>query len=206
MEPSRNRFRPQRHNILWMKSEAQLPIGFSGLSVVDPPSSPEISTGPRRPPAREAGSDPRPPLRRRAGSPRPRPPGALPGRSARPSPGPSGAASCAEHDGKTRTTARSRPPAQALWTPENGKPDSSRVPAGFQPEKNLPFQDLASSPPRPRLCAPFPPDPGVWGTRPKAVGKGGGGPALPDQPWRMSTVQRWKYGFSGLRITLGQSG
>lgn len=156
MEPSRNRFRPQRHNILWMKSEAQLPIGFSGLSVVDPPSSLEISTGPRRQPARDACSDPRPPLRRRARSPRPKPPGALPGSSARPSLGASGATSCAERDGKTRTTARSRPPARDLRTPENGKPDSSRVPAGSQPGKIMLFQDLAPSHPRPRLFASCP--------------------------------------------------
>jgi hypothetical protein len=45
--------------------------------------------------------------------------------------------------------------AEASRIPENGKPDSSRFPAGFQPEKITPFQKLRASRPRPRLSRDF---------------------------------------------------
>jgi hypothetical protein len=41
---------------------------------------------------------------------------------------------------------------------KNGKPDSSLIPAEFQPPKTKPFQWLASQSPTPRGFAPFHPE------------------------------------------------
>lgn len=46
--------------------------------------------------------------------------------------------------------------------PKNGKPVSSRFPAGFQPGKIQPFQSLTASRPGPWLSRPFAPIRGPW--------------------------------------------
>ncbi len=50
---------------------------------------------------------------------------------------------------------------------KNGKPDSSRFPAGFQSPKTTPFQMLAALPPKPAVFRPFHPEPWALGQGPR---------------------------------------